>query len=44
MAYFPFFMDIEKKKALIVGGGNVAQRKVEKLLPFGCSMTIISLP
>ena len=42
MAYFPFFMDIEKKKALIVGGGNVAQRKVEKLLPFGCSITIIS--
>ena len=42
MAYFPFFMDIEKKRALIVGGGKVAQRKIEKLLPFGCHVTVIS--
>ena len=33
MAYFPFFMDIEGKNCLIVGGGKVALRKAEKLLP-----------
>ena len=42
MAYFPFFMDIENKPALIVGGGKVALRKIEKLLPFGCKITLVS--
>lgn len=35
MAYFPFFMDIEGKNCLIAGGGKVALRKAEKLLPYG---------
>ena len=35
MGYFPFFMDIAGKKGVIVGGGKVAARKVEKLIPFG---------
>ena len=33
MAYFPFYIDIKDKKFLVVGGGKVAFRKVEKLLP-----------
>ena len=35
MSYFPFFMEIKEKKCLVVGGGMVALRKIEKLLPFG---------
>ena len=34
MGHFPFFMEIEGKKGVIVGGGRVAARKVEKLLAF----------
>ena len=40
MAYFPFFMDLEGREGLIVGGGAVAARKVEKLLPYGPRLTV----
>ena len=30
MGYFPFFMEIEDKKGVVLGGGQVAARKVEK--------------
>lgn len=40
MAYFPFFMDLEGREGLIVGGGAVAARKAEKLLPFGPRLTV----
>ena len=43
MAYFPFFMDLAEKPGLIVGGGKVALRKIEKLLPFGPALTVIAL-
>lgn len=42
MAYFPFFMDIAGQPGLIIGGGIVALRKVEKLLPYGPSLTVVS--
>ncbi|NBJ91751.1 precorrin-2 dehydrogenase/sirohydrochlorin ferrochelatase family protein [Parablautia muri] len=42
MGYFPFFMDIKGKKGLIVGGGEIAAHKVEKLLPFEASLTVIA--
>ena len=42
MGYFPFFMDLEGKCGVIVGGGNVAARKVEKLLAFGPDLTVIA--
>lgn len=42
MGYFPFFIDIEGKKCLIAGGGNVALRKIEKLLPFGADITVVA--
>ena len=32
MAYFPFFVDLNGKTGLIVGGGAVALRKARKLL------------
>lgn len=42
MGYFPFFMEIEGRTGVIAGGGNVAARKVEKLLPFGPCLTVIA--
>lgn len=40
MAYFPFFIDLAGKRGLIVGGGAVALRKAEKLLPYGPELTV----
>lgn len=42
MGYFPFFMDVAGKNGVIVGGGGVAARKVEKLLAFGPKLTVIA--
>lgn len=42
MSYFPFFVEIKDKKCLVVGGGIVALRKIEKLLPFGVEITVVS--
>ena len=42
MSYFPFFMDIGQKRCLVVGGGTVAFRKIEKLLPFGVEITVVA--
>lgn len=43
MAYFPFFMDISGGDGLIVGGGTVALRKIEKLLPYEPRLTVCAL-
>lgn len=40
MGYFPFFMELSGREGLIVGGGRVAARKVEKLLPYGPRLTV----
>lgn len=42
MAYFPFFIDVEQKKGLIVGGGRIAAHKIEKLKPFGADLVVIA--
>ena len=42
MSYFPLFVDLKDKNILIVGGGNVAFRKIVKLLPFEAKITIVS--
>ncbi|MDE6185669.1 MAG: uroporphyrinogen-III C-methyltransferase, partial [Lachnospiraceae bacterium] len=42
MEYFPFFMDIEGKKGLVIGGGGVAAWKVGKLLPFAPKLTVVA--
>lgn len=42
MSYFPFFKEIEGASSLIVGGGRVALRKAEKLLPYGPRLTVIA--
>lgn len=40
MGYFPFFVDLEGREGLIAGGGAVALRKVQKLLPYGPRLTV----
>ena len=42
MSYFPFFMDLEGREGLVIGGGSVALRKVEKLRPYGAKLTVIA--
>ncbi len=42
MAYFPFFVDLKEKQGVIVGGGVVALRKIEKLLPFSPALRVIA--
>ena len=42
MPHFPMFVDLKGKSALIVGGGKVALRKLEKLAPFGVVATVIA--
>ncbi|MEQ2565273.1 MAG: bifunctional precorrin-2 dehydrogenase/sirohydrochlorin ferrochelatase [Ruminococcus sp.] len=42
MGYFPFFVDVENQNCLVVGGGVVALRKIEKLLPFNPNITVVS--
>ena len=42
MAYFPFFVEMEGQRGLVAGGGTVALRKVEKLLPYGAQLTIVA--
>lgn len=40
--YFPVFIDISEKKIAVVGGGKVAERRVETLLKFAERITVIS--
>lgn len=40
--YYPIFVDLENKPVLIVGGGNVAYRKVITLLDHGAIVRIVS--
>lgn len=42
MQYFPLFMDLNQKPVLVVGGGEVATRKVESLLRAGAMVTIVA--
>ena len=42
MAYFPIFVDLKGKPCLVVGGGEVAGRKVEQLLRSGARVTVVA--
>lgn len=42
MGYFPFYIDIEDKKCVVIGGGIVALRKIEKLLSFSPDITVVA--
>lgn len=42
MGYFPFYMDVTGQNCVVVGGGNIAARKIEKLLLFRANITVIA--
>lgn len=42
MPYFPVFVDLKDKEVVVVGGGKVAERKIEKLLIFEPRIRVIS--
>ena len=39
---FPLFVDMSGRKALVAGGGSVAERRVKILASFGADITVIS--
>jgi siroheme synthase-like protein len=42
MRYYPVFLDIAGRPAVVIGGGEVALRKVEGLLDAGAQVTVVS--
>jgi precorrin-2 dehydrogenase / sirohydrochlorin ferrochelatase len=42
LKYYPIFLDIRDKKCVIVGGGEIAARKAERLLDCGAKVFVIS--
>lgn len=42
MPHFPMFVNLKGKRVLIVGGGAVALRKIQKLLPFGALISVVA--
>jgi precorrin-2 dehydrogenase/sirohydrochlorin ferrochelatase len=40
--YYPAFLNLHGKKAVVVGGGKVAERKALALLEAGAQVTVIS--
>ncbi len=42
MSFFPMFMDMQDLKVLVVGGGNIATEKLEKLVDFTKEITVIA--
>ena len=42
MSVFPFFVELEGKHCLVVGGGGVARRKAEALLEFGARVSVVA--
>ena len=43
MPYYPIFLDLNKQNVIVVGGGEVAERKITNLLNYGCTIYISSL-
>ncbi len=42
MDYFPAFLDLDGKSCLVVGGGEVAARKIRLLLAAGARVTVVA--
>ncbi len=42
MALFPLFIDLKEKNVIIIGGGNIASRKIKSLLPFKANIVVVA--
>ncbi|HXV84730.1 MAG TPA: bifunctional precorrin-2 dehydrogenase/sirohydrochlorin ferrochelatase [Candidatus Binatia bacterium] len=42
MGYYPVFFEMKQRRCVVIGGGRVAERRVEGLLAVGASVTVIS--
>lgn len=42
MGYYPIFLNMAGRRCVVIGGGGVAERKVEALLEVGASVTVLS--
>jgi precorrin-2 dehydrogenase / sirohydrochlorin ferrochelatase len=42
MGYLPIFLDVTGRRCVVIGGGTVAERKIESLLDAGADVTVIS--
>jgi precorrin-2 dehydrogenase/sirohydrochlorin ferrochelatase len=42
MAYVPIFLDVTGRRCLVIGGGEVAARKVATLIESGADVTVVS--
>ncbi len=42
MPTFPLFVDLKKRKCVVVGGGRIATRKIAALLEFGAEIVVVS--
>ena len=42
MPYYPILVDLQGKEVLVIGGGTVAQRKIETLLEYGAVVNVVS--
>ena len=40
--YFPMFIDISKKKIVVIGAGKIARRRIETLTKFASCITVVS--
>jgi len=43
MKYYPVFLDLQNKPCLVVGGGAVGARKVDRLLSCGARVTVVTI-
>ena len=41
-SFCPLHIDLKGRKALVIGGGSVAERKVKTLLEYGAELTVVS--
>lgn len=42
MALFPLFIDLKEKECVVIGGGKIADRKIETLIKFAAKITVVS--
>jgi len=42
MGYYPVFLEMKDRRCVVIGGGAVAERKVEGLVTAGANVTVIS--